>query len=997
MAGELKVKIGDAVAPATPAGTEQHRPLIHDVNQAPPQAKPEAKPEAAAKSEAAAKPEAAERKESSDLAARPGDDKVSGSSAASVEHMKAAKAKYEEIKTYMDTNKYPNADATLNINGREVKLNDYVKELKRGIRDELKAATDNADKIPQSVVQQSITANTQERVPIAVKYGVDLLNPSREDVSKSIEVQLALHKNNPAQAAELQHLKDLQKQADDYRKAAELPSVSRMIEAQYMALGYTSDKYGLERGANGKLKVDVTDVQTAAHLVMQAGANREFRNNSTFQSALSRLSENLTDANGAERIAKNLATAANTTDIKGKEEAYKKAVEESDKLGMKTLAALVHDQNFMSQQSPEVQARLTASVNAGNDARLAYTRYLADNGKVDQAEVMMAKIKADDPSAVYKTGPDGKVGYQSEEIRDLDRRMAMGSSAGPDDMIKLVNMLDAKMKNQQLTSTDAGKALSYKDILNGAKPSDVGADQILRAMDELNTKKRQDRQASLKTLTTEKTSTEAEMQRLTGDKTIDELTRQTKQAELQDKLRALDTTLRQVQEGADKQNNREDAVRCLFQMNLDLAQNNKASARASLDRLKQVDPEFYRDQIKEKDKLEDACTETPWYKDWRTYAIGAAFVVGAVVGFGVGGMATGGAVASILCVGGGMIAGGAAGGLAYYGVHKGAEMTGWARKDDPANFWQDFRSGFRVGSTAAGITATIPAFAAAAAARSAAAAAAATAEAAAAKATATTLAAGADAAAVEAAKLTAQAAQVASAEAGKQVVVQGTNAAVGEGSSRVVNTATGAEAVNATLQTTANTSRAVNLLRGTGSFYASYAPVGFTSAVVSEGVNRWEHPETTWQQSLTNVGKDGFTYTTFGGLAAPLPNYKLLQSTKLLPFVPVARNSEVALDALGLFGTQAAGSWLENTHAKLSGSDYLDPVTGRVPAKQYMFGPSDTFANDLNDPFGKSRTVQRLSTQFVLDPTTRAIIPIIGTQKRYDPLSTWQPPGDQTP
>lgn len=647
-----------------------------------------------------------------------------------MQHLGKAKQLSESISNLEKEHKDPSEKISVTrADGKvvEMTVNDRVKEIKGDIRKELDASSVAAQKISGDSLKRLAEANFQERMPLLQKYGIDMTVLSPEDVRKTIDQKIKDAGSDPTKTQELRHLRDLHDEGDNYRKVYELPSAASMIYAQYMSAGLTNTKYGLEKGENGKLKVDVMDVQIAASLIMKAGENPNFRENTAYKQALGRLGENLGTQDTGERLTKTLSDAALAKTPQEKEALLKKGVEETDRMGLKVLAALRHDPEFMARQPEDVQKRLTATVDNANNVRLAYLRMLTDQQRLTEAEKFMVKIKTDDVQAVYNK--DGT--YKSNEWKALDAKMAFASSPDMADFKKLTDLYNQKCQDGQFTSSNKGSSANYEQILASGGNSDIGADRVLAAMAGLKERREQDRKASITALDEEKKLVEEKIKDLPKKEYDLEIKRDLERAELEDKLRVLEITKKQLETGAKQANDYEDAQRTLMSVGRHVSMNEKSVAAAELETLQKNHPEFWNSMTEEqRQQLKAATEEIPWYKDWRVYAIAAAGVVGAVVGFGVASAATGTAAVAgtaallgvtagtatvglaVVGTGAGIVVGGAAAGGTYWGVHNVADWVGATRPGDQADFSKDFAAGWRIGSKTAAIGATIPAMAA---------------------------------------------------------------------------------------------------------------------------------------------------------------------------------------------------------------------------------------------------------------------------------------------
>ncbi|MBK7836425.1 MAG: hypothetical protein IPJ49_01770 [Candidatus Obscuribacter sp.] len=162
-------------------------------------------------------------------------------------------------------------------------------------------------------------------------------------------------------------------------------------------------------------------------------------------------------------------------------------METSDTLGLRTLAALRHDKDFMDRQPQEVQMRLAATVDGAAAARLSICVCSSIKDVSAKPEVLMAKTKLEDPDSVG-TLRDGRVTYSSQEWLDLDNKLVRGISTGPNDFHKLQDIYNEKVKKGQFTSVNDGPSADYGKVLNGMDNPNIGADKVLEAMQALNRK-----------------------------------------------------------------------------------------------------------------------------------------------------------------------------------------------------------------------------------------------------------------------------------------------------------------------------------------------------------------------------------------------------------------------------------------------------------------------------------------------------------------------------
>ncbi|MBI5176199.1 MAG: hypothetical protein HY986_25165 [Candidatus Melainabacteria bacterium] len=648
-------------------------------------------------------------------------------------HLAEAKAKADEINKLDKEHKDPSAKITVtDASGKAVEMtvDERVKQLKKDIDKQFSDAIKTSQTIPSAPLVELVSNNFAERLALSQKNGIDMTIGSPDQIKLQIDGKLRLDPSNK----ELQRLSQLHDESEQYRKTGDLGDATKMLYAQYMALGYTNEKYGLEKGDNGRMKVDMTDVQLAASYVIAAGKNPDFRENPTYKQTLARLGEHLGEKDHGESMTKKVAEAAVEKDPKRKEELLKQAVEQSNTIGLDKLARLRNDEDFMARQPKEVQDRLNATVNSANDARLELMRLYTKQGRTADAEKLMTRIKADDYTAVghiEKQGDKEVFVYKNDEWRDLDNQMALGTSTNAADFKRLADIYNKKMEQGQLTSSDLGKRASYDQVLNGLDDKNIGADQVLVAMQQLTRKREEDRKATLASLTQEKANLEKELKGL-GSKEFDvDGKREMEQASLENRMRVLEAARKQMEDGAKAVNDFEDAERQMLVINRHSMLNEKSEASEALEALKRDHPDYWAKRFddEQRKKIEQACEYVPWYKDWRTYAIAGAAVVGAVVGFGVAsaatstaavagtaallGVSTGVATGGLLVVGtvGGIAAGGASAGLFYSGAHHAADWMGVTKDYDKADFSKDFAAGWRIGSKTAAIGAAVPTFA----------------------------------------------------------------------------------------------------------------------------------------------------------------------------------------------------------------------------------------------------------------------------------------------
>jgi hypothetical protein len=615
----------------------------------------------------------------------------------------------------------------------EMTVDERVKQLKREIDTQFSTAIKKTDNVPTEALTELVKQNTLERVALSQKLGIDIVLSNPGEVRTQIDNLMKQQPNNP----DLLRMNQLQTDMERLRGVGELSSATKMLYAQYMAAGLTNEKYGLEKGENGKLLVDPKDVQLAAHMIIQAGENKNFRDNPTYQKALASVGEHLGVKDRGEAITKKVTEAAIERDPAKKEAMLKEAVEQTKGIGLDKLATLYRDPEFMARQSQEVQDRIKATVDSANNARLEYMRLLTSQGRTADAEKLMVQIKADDPGAVgrlEKNGDKLEFKYNTPEWQALDNQMALGTTTNAAQFRQLADLYNKKMAEGQLTSSGRGSSASFDEVLkNGANRSDIGADQILKAMQQLTIKREEERKQSVNGLDAEIKGLKAELSGLPGKSFDVEAKREMAREEIEDKLRVLEATKRQLEENAKKVNDFEDAERRMLVINRYSMLNEKSSASEELEALKRDHPEYWNTRFndEQRQQIEKACEYVPWYKDWRTYAIVGAGVVGAVVGFGVASAATSaGAVAGtaaflgvsattagigLAAVGtaGGVVLGGTAGGLTYYGAHNMADWMGMTKEYDRANFKEDFLQGYRIGSVTGGIGAMVPSAAAA--------------------------------------------------------------------------------------------------------------------------------------------------------------------------------------------------------------------------------------------------------------------------------------------
>jgi hypothetical protein len=362
------------------------------------------------------------------------------------------------------------------------------------------------------------------------------------------------------------------------------------------------------------------------------------------------------------KTADQLAQSGDSTKAEAK---YKEAWQLGETIDQKFLGAQLQLQD--NQSNPQVAQALIGIMGDVKEARLHYANFLVKEGKYDTALPIALSVGSDTPQFIkgdptyVKLISDATFGSSLPQ-GDLQVHQAKFASL----------MQDTNNPNR---FTDAQKEL---DILQkNFQDTKATLDQGKTALDAEKTKiDTQLADLEKKKDTTDATEYKIEQQRLNDQKkTIDQVEQQNAQFEKQGPyLKYLQGVLA-------------------------YSKDDKDTAHACFEEVKNTDPELAANPALNLDKLLDATKHQNWFqRNWHAIATVGAIAAGVVVGIGVGfltgpgGIAAGiGTTGAILAaVGGGAVAGG----LVFTGTKAAALGT-------DAVTWKDFREGALIGGSSA--------------------------------------------------------------------------------------------------------------------------------------------------------------------------------------------------------------------------------------------------------------------------------------------------------
>lgn len=600
---------------------------------------------------------------------------------------------------------------------RTITVADHIKELKVQIAKEANSAVAITREMKPDLINQMMSETITRRNTQARELGLD---PKHLD---STAVLQEINKTSDAGRKEkLQQLFETNQQVEKVKAIENAPAAALLNFANLKGGGYTNPDVPVERMANGRLKSDQKDVLDAMGMIMEAGKNKDLRNNENYTRAVNQVLPRLeTGSDRAGAINENLQKAIEAGqkgDKAEQERLLRDNVKKADEMNIAGLAQLMRDPKFTKLQNEKVLEELTGTVTTASVSRLKLAELLTEQGKFGEAQKLTMRVKAELPEVMYSANPDGSLRYNESPIIDLkklDQNVSRSSTFNPDQLS--ADLAQYQRKLQQFT----GQGLGDDDRTTKQKEQDNAklAGELQKLEDSMKgqlAKQMQDLADAKKGLGEEKQRVNGELLKLEKDPSITDESKQIKKQALDRELEIIKNQ-EELLDREGKANNRNQNVVRMLEASLDLSKEDRSAARANLEAIKKDDPEFWNANAKAFEEMSKAAEEPGWWDKWgRKAAIIAGCVAGAALAVAFAPVAIAGGTALLagaglsgtaLTVGGGLLgtaavtAGGAMAGATIVGGTRGiAELTG-GRKTSTETWTQDLQAGANAGGSSA--------------------------------------------------------------------------------------------------------------------------------------------------------------------------------------------------------------------------------------------------------------------------------------------------------
>ncbi len=385
-------------------------------------------------------------------------------------------------------NKKP--DEIIVADGKQVKVKDFVKEVKGVIKSELELAKATSNNIDQDAVGTILNTNIATRKELVEKLGLgtqpitpELLQQERAKAGNNLERrnQIDALTENLSERAALEALRHA-------------PAYTKMVEAELLGKGYTNQETAL--GA----EVSKEDTRKAFELLKLAGnedadlkATDLFKNaetvvGMTFAGFQQERSQKIIE------LMRNATEAGKTgqpqtviIDGESKTLSQEDLLKEANRLANKINVAWVASQAMLPRNQENGTAQeLMDIVSVASFARLDYVNYMSSHGQTKEAQALFMQVKTDTPYLVYN--PDGT--YRDESLRKLDTRLTRG--------------IDTEGADYQIIESRFLRAMDEGNINPDKNKPGQSATELLDQMKQLNQNARREMEESSKILLTEK-------------------------------------------------------------------------------------------------------------------------------------------------------------------------------------------------------------------------------------------------------------------------------------------------------------------------------------------------------------------------------------------------------------------------------------------------------------------------------------------------------------
>jgi len=430
-------------------------------------------------------------------------------------HTNRVKALTTQLDQLTASGKKP--DEVITVDNKQVKVKDFVKDVKGLIKTELEAAKKASAAINQETVGTYVNSNIADKNALSQKLGLDPKVVSPE----LLQAERVKAANNPERRTQIDQL-DLNLQERAAMEALRhAPAYVKLLEAEVTAKGFARPELALGQ------EVSADDTRKAFELLKLAG-NEDADLKATDIYAKAELSVGMTFASfqqeRSQKIIELMRTATeagndgkkHTVTIDGKtvELGQEDLLKEANKLADKINVGWVASQAMLQRnQENGTATELMNIVTVASFARLDYVNFMSTHGQITEAQKLFTQVKADTPHLIYN--PDGS--YRDQSLQTLDTKLTLGVNTDGADYQSAQSRFLHAIEKGNINADPAKPGESATELLDQMKVLNQQFKQEMEASNKEMQTNRQDllkRQLEMEKQTTRSDAENVELGRL---------------------------------------------------------------------------------------------------------------------------------------------------------------------------------------------------------------------------------------------------------------------------------------------------------------------------------------------------------------------------------------------------------------------------------------------------------------------------------------------------
>ncbi len=644
------------------------------------------------------------------------------------EHVANAQTLREQLDTLVAQGRKSEEYIPVRVNGevKEVKVADRVAQLKRDMVAEIELAKKGASSIlmvgdgaTKRGIDDIAKVNTADRDKLAKELGLDPanlnINVLGDEYTKAA--------GNKDRQDKIAALGEVLVTRDSLSRLHFAPMAVKMLEAEFLGRGYLDPKLKIEDQVSEVHLKQAADKFAEAAKPGNAADIAAFGNGKEISDAkeVYGTTARTLDILKLDQQQKLGLSILAETDLASKpgedpETHFKNAIKlaETQKVGYLALAA--HDPI-----NKEIAQEIVDTIRMGSNARLKYAEHLVTKGRFNEAQGLMAQVKADSPELIYAMENDqpiyrkydnGKGGKRSYE--ELDRAVTLGISVKPATFEQAHSLLFDKLGKDKLgTQADAdnfgkrlerGELAKDADKINYLRSDDAKSTECLKVMKASRDQAKQDVTKANEVVDKELQVQEAAKKKFEGR---DNLTKdeEIEKARVERVIASLQNTKAEREAYINRIDALTDFTEGVVHLSLGGAKSAHELFEAALKKDPSLDAEFAKMKVDNPDvktltelsKMTDNTLDAYWQRNYKKFAVAGAAIAGTLTGVGLigvcGYVGAGVTTTAVVATTGGALAGGAT----SWGIHRTVnEKAGWP----------EFRDGAKVGGLSAALVAS---------------------------------------------------------------------------------------------------------------------------------------------------------------------------------------------------------------------------------------------------------------------------------------------------